>query len=314
MNKVKLEEIDSKNSFFHFTNRMNIELIKKYGLLPAIGESSKGIENTKKIFFAKGTDGILKICDVWIKLLMNRMNNYYSLINQYKGEELDNMAHEWDLKFLSKEYLKDVTKKNKTFEKMFNDMRERKYLILDLENGIDFSYNDIDEAKEYALQCKTKNNDNKNYKYMKEFYGSYSNVDIPTVETWNMHTYTGINIFPSKISQLITQDGRENALSILIEVYDRHRNKDIKFDLLDEFIEYSKERIKEEDKSSLEEEIKFQPEKVSELLRKNGFESLVVKLGNETLVEQNNTNYKDSIQKEIQEQSRNLYNNDKSTR
>ncbi len=303
MNKIKLNEIDLEKSFFHFTNALNIKLINEYGLLPTIGENSKGPENTEKVFFAQGTDGVLKICDMWIKWLMNRMNNYHSLSTQYEGQELVEMANKWDTEFLSREYLKDEVKKIKTFEKMFTDMKGRKYLILDIKDGIDFSYDDIDEAKEYCIESKRKNPESKDYKYMKEFYGRYSNIEVPTVEKWNMHTYTGRSILPSQILQLTTEDGRESALSILLEVYDKYKSIDVKFDILDEFIAYSKEKVKQEEKNYFgSEDLSFHTEKVSELLRRNGFESLIVKLCEETLAEQDKTTDKDTVGHEMQKQ------------
>lgn len=311
MNKVKLNEIDLESSFFHFTNALNIELISKYGLLPTIGESSKGLESTEKIFFAEGTDGVLKICDVWIKLIMNKMNNYFGLLNRYEGSELHKMSHEWDKEFISREYLKDGAKKIKAFERMFDDMIERRYLILHLKEGTDFSYNDIDEAKDYSLQNKAKDSKNRNYQYIKELYGNYSNVDVATVERWNMHTFTGLNILPNQISELTTADGRKNAMSILLEIYDKHKSINVRFDMLDEFIEYSKERIKDE-KNRENFETETYPEKATEILKRNGLHSLVKKLGEETLEEQESTVDKDKVQDEIRRQE-NINNRDGKT-
>ena len=114
-----------------------------------------------------------------------------------------------------------IEKRNDIFEEMFNDMCCRSYLQLNLEEEIDFSYNDIDEAKETAINCKKHNMDNNIYERTKMIYGHYSNIDSMEVETFNMHTYSYKDIETNKIKQITTEDGKTDALSILLEVYDR---------------------------------------------------------------------------------------------
>ena len=65
-----IRDIDVNFSFFHYTNKDNIESIDKYGLLPKIGDSATGIEKTEKIFFAVGINGVLSIFDSWIRWLI----------------------------------------------------------------------------------------------------------------------------------------------------------------------------------------------------------------------------------------------------
>lgn len=302
MDKIKLDEIDLKNSFFHFTDALNIDSISKYGLLPALGKNSKLFESTRKIYFSKGTDGVLKICDVWLKWLMGVMDEVNNS-NQYKGQELYETTRKSARKFQSKEYLKDEAKKIDSFEKMFCDMTRRRYLILKLRDEIDFSYNDIDEIKENYLKIERNDMISLNYEYMKEFYGSYSNIDNLTVETWNMHTYIGRNILPSQITQLITEDNKEDALSLLFQIYDKSKSIDIDFDLLDDFIEWAKQRTPQEKKNVFQPKTSnHQAEEFSDLLRKNGLYSLVMKLGKETLPEQESTTDKDAVENEMLKQ------------
>ena len=69
--KIKdIQDIDTKFSFFHYTNKNNIESIDINGLLPKIGNSATGIEKSEKIFFAIGVNGVFSIFDSWIRWLI----------------------------------------------------------------------------------------------------------------------------------------------------------------------------------------------------------------------------------------------------
>ena len=69
---VSIYNIDKENTFFHYTNKSNIDSIFEKGLLPNIGENSKNIEKNKKVFFTKGFDNTLILMDAWIKWLVLR--------------------------------------------------------------------------------------------------------------------------------------------------------------------------------------------------------------------------------------------------
>lgn len=73
--KYKSIDISGKNTeelFFHYTNINNIDSIFERGLIPKIGKNANFIEKSKKVFFAKGSKGILVLMDVWIKWLVLR--------------------------------------------------------------------------------------------------------------------------------------------------------------------------------------------------------------------------------------------------
>ena len=243
MKKFKLSEINGENAFFHFTKKIGLENISHNGLEAVIGENSKGPESTPKVFFAQGKKGVMELCDVWLKWLMNRRFGWTGIEKKYNGEEIFEQVRLWDQEFLGRDYLLDDIKKNEIFEKMFKDMSSRVYLILDLKEGIDFSYEDIDEPKHSALVCK-KNGNDRNYRYMKEFYGKSGCAENDRVETFNLHTFPYCSVEVDKISQLILDSDKEDALSILIEIYDETSKDDKKFDLLDEFIEFAKEKLR----------------------------------------------------------------------
>ena len=70
LKEVDLSEIDLKNAFFHFTDTVNLDSIAERGLVPSIGENSRGVGKRSKSFFAMGNVGALEICNVWIKWLI----------------------------------------------------------------------------------------------------------------------------------------------------------------------------------------------------------------------------------------------------
>ena len=71
MKVIGLKELDKEDTFFHFTSVKNMESIEQNGLNPLIGGYSQGVEDTHKIYFAKGVDGVLKLWNTWLKYEMN---------------------------------------------------------------------------------------------------------------------------------------------------------------------------------------------------------------------------------------------------
>ena len=66
------------------------------------------------------------------------------------------------------------------------------FLILDLEDGIDFSYKDIDEVK----------SQNFDRKLLKCVYAKQNKMSSKKMDYWNMHTFSNKSISPSKITLL----------------------------------------------------------------------------------------------------------------
>ena len=241
MKKIVLEELDKENAFFHFTNKDNIRSIEQNGLIATKGQNAKNAEQTPKIFFSKGTEGILELTDVWIKWMMNNaysIKNLYGFYNGLSKQQIIEKASSWDKEFRDRTYLEDKEKKEKVFELVYQKMKQGVYLSLDLESGKDFDYLDIDENKEKSLQLKRKGNI-VNYLYTKEMYGSYSNVDSIKMEKWNMHTILYKNIDKERVSQVITKSGEEDILSIIRVIYQKNN----KYDILNDYMDYVEKRI-----------------------------------------------------------------------
>lgn len=228
MKKMNLSEIDLKNSFFHFDVR-SLEYIEEYGFPPDIGPDSQNAEETPKVFFSKGIDGVLDIIDVWLIWRMHK-------------DHRENVG--WTKEFLLESYLDDIEKKNITFNNMYKWLLQRKYYKVDLEEGIDYKVDDIDEPKRNAIKNKKdcENSVKKPWDYlfaMQMYKGKIKHFD-ERMEDWNMHTISNKGISPNKISLLETEDGKTDALSVILDLYEINNNSNYR--LLDEFVSFCKEK------------------------------------------------------------------------
>lgn len=204
MRKVSLRDLDTDKVCLHYTPRKNLASIEKEGLLPKIGANSKYIEKTEKIFFCVGADGFLMIMDVWLKWLAVQ-TNVPKWFYQFGCWWLQNR---FTPKIFSTIYIKSfqnmhITKKRsrKVLKKILD---ESVILVLDLEEGEDFSYKDIDEAKDtYEV--------NSAIKFM---YPDQERFLDNRLEYWNMHTFSGRKIPVSKIS-ILEMNGSTKANDIL---------------------------------------------------------------------------------------------------
>lgn len=202
---MKVEDIQNleiRFSFFHYTNKNNIESIAKDGLLPKIGESATGIEITEKIFFAIGPKGVYSIFDSWIRwLIAKRLTDlpgekadlpFYCFCTfmmrlpliHYLVEFIVNIVVWFEFKF--KKF------KIKSFKIMKEILDNSCFLLLDLEEGKDFSYKDIDEVKSQKF----------NRKLLKTVYAKQNKMSSKKMDYWNMHTFSNVIIPPNKITLL----------------------------------------------------------------------------------------------------------------
>lgn len=179
MNTISLNELDSENTFYHFTSRDNYESISLNGLIPSIGDNANGIEKTSKVFFSKGNIGFLRICDVWINWFIYRISLYNSVLKY-----------------------KDITKE-------------------------EYDPFDTDEAKSHEKE-----------EFTNRMYLGYI-TSSDKVESFNMHTKSGVGVDKEKISKVTINDD-DSALSILKEIYKEEKEKDngLEFAFLDRFMNY----------------------------------------------------------------------------
>lgn len=224
---IDITQVNLDNIFLHFTEQGNMASIFHNGLLPKIGKNAQGIEMSEKIFFAKGATGALQIFDVWIKWIIKNMQYRNYLIGTH-DEQYYYMLNKFNEDFLNGKLYEDEKIKKEAFDYMIEYMKNNCYLVLNLEENIDFRYDDIDEAKLRANQNGTREN-------MNVLYGNQK-YDLG-MEAWNMHTISGKIIEPEKLK--ILKNGYDfDSLSIIKEIYNLTNRERLNINLLDEFINY----------------------------------------------------------------------------
>ena len=190
--KIKdISQIEIDNTFFHYTAKENLNNIIKNGLEPRIGKNSLYVEKSKKVFFAKGEKGVLTLMDDWLKWLNSKcgMSNQIYFIGTFY------MRMPLCIKLIPNYIVQKSLKNKKKHIKVFNELRlildNSVFLILDLKENIDFSYNDIDEVKNSYYES-----------FLKLLYPSTSDLKNKKMEYWNMHTYSNKLIEFEKVSLL----------------------------------------------------------------------------------------------------------------
>lgn len=191
---MDIEKLNDETAL-HYTNIKNLESISRKGLQARIGKNSKAIEKSKKVFFSVGIKGALVIMDTWLKWLVARP---ISNIIYYIGAFLLKVP------FFPKVIHKGIIRLNKNkikykwaYKKLKKILDDSVYLVLDLEENIDFYYNDFDEVKKYNHYPTS---------ILKDVYATDSDVLDPKMEFWNMHTISNKTIEPRKIRILKFHD------------------------------------------------------------------------------------------------------------
>ena len=162
-----------------------------------------------------------------------------------------------DVKFGHEEVDSDILKE--VYEKMYADLKDRIYYSVELEEGIDYEEDGIDDKK-VDLKTRLENNDIPEYivEDVKWQYGDgeYGNFDDIKQEKWNRNTIRGKVIDPEKLTQIISENGSLNALDIMLEKYENYdKTKLENLKELEELVEYCKERKKEEKEVNTKEDL-----------------------------------------------------------
>lgn len=206
-----ISQIDLKHSFFHYTNKSNLDSIIKNGLEPRIGENSLYVEKTPKVFFAEGEKGIITIMDVWLKWLTGKIST--GKFKYWLGTAIY-MKIPFCIKSIPnnmvKKSLASKEKRSIVYAKMKEILDNSIFLVLDLEENIDFDYNDEDEVKKTYYES-----------FLKLLYPSDSDLKDNKMEYWNMHTYSYKTIDPQKIALLKNKDNYD-ANSILVSIIEKN--------------------------------------------------------------------------------------------
>lgn len=265
--------------YYHYSLKTYQRSIDTSGLIPTIGRNSENVDEKPAIYFSYSIEGVLETWDVWLKWRLNRLNNpqwqpeNQKLISEIKNgtaseEEKKDYYFKyvnWTEEFLSKDYKKNQDKLKFLFEFIFDEMISCNYYSLDLHEGEEFTFDEIDIKKQGNLAKKDTEEDLA-YRYNMEMYGSYSDNINTKVDKWNMNTILGkeLVIEPDRIFQLSLKDGKNDVLSIVSYLYKQYKinipiSEQVNFDLLDTYMEYC-------DKKQLQADIKKQAESMVEAM------------------------------------------------
>ncbi len=204
--EYKSIDISGKNIeelFFHYTNINNIDSIFEYGLIPKIGKNSNFIEKSEKVFFTKGSKGILVLMDVWIKWLVLRPRS-----NFIYGTGAYLMQRRWFPKIIIDilwgNWIRNEKRIKKACKKLYGILNESVFLNLCLEKGIDYKEDDYDEVKLRGFRRS----------WLEYVYSYDEGLINKQMDYWNMHTITGKVIEFSKI-KIVKINDEMNANEIL---------------------------------------------------------------------------------------------------
>ena len=249
---VTLNELENKEKqelkkvFLHFTRKNNQESIEKIGLNPNVRKEN-AVGNDKEVpvvYFSEGLDGMFEILNTWVR------TEYYINVQLKRRMGLDvKFGHEE----VDSEILKEV------HEKMYDDLKDRIYYSVDLEEGIDYEKDGIDDKK-VDLKTRLENNDipESIVEDVKWQYGDgeYGNFDDIKQEKWNRNTIRGKVIEPEKLTQIVSDKGDVDALNIMLEKYEKYdKTKLGNLKELEGLVEYCKERKIEEQELVVDEQI-----------------------------------------------------------
>ena len=239
---INREKEMKKEFFLHFTRKKNQEDIEKKGLDPnAKKENAVANDNqTPVIYFSEGLDGMFETLNTWVRY------EYYNKVQERRREGID-------VKFGNEEI--DPKILEEVHEKMYNDLKDRMYYSIDLEEGIDYLKDDIDDKK---IDLKTRNIPEFIIREAKWQYGDgeYSDFNDVKQERWNRNTIKGKVIEPEKLTKVISEKGDIDALKVVIEQYERYDNdsREKLKELLD-LVNYCKEKIREEKEVNTKEDL-----------------------------------------------------------
>ena len=254
-----IEKQELKKIFLHFTRKSNQESIEKIGLNPNV-KKENAVGNDKEVpvvYFSQGLDGMFEILNTWVR------TEYYMNVQLKRRLGLD-------VKFGHEEVDSDILKE--VYEKMYDDLKDRIYYSVDLEEGIDYEKDGIDDKK-VDLKTRLENNDipERIVEDVKWQYGDgdYGNFDDIKQEKWNRNTIRERVIEPEKLMQIASENGSLNALDIILEKYENYdKTKLENLKELEELVGYCKERKKEEQELEIDGQIFEENEKRESITQK----------------------------------------------
>lgn len=235
MKNYNLSLNDIKTNYFHFTKKSNLKSIDEIGLIPKKGHHAKHIEETEKVFFVEGLDNLLILFDCWINVykkipLLPDSKITYGLGSKAMKSKYFPMFFVDIYFMLIKNSKRHKKYAYKIFDKLLN---ECVLLYLDIKEGVEFSFNDIDEIKSRGYR--------KRHLIELGYSEKYSDMNSNKMDRWNLHTSNNIGIESNKI-KLCFVNNSYNIKDILNYAVE-NTNLDLK-DICPNLYDYLKKQIR----------------------------------------------------------------------
>ena len=227
-NKLK-EEYMKEESFWHVTNKKNIESIRENGLIPKDGKRDgvlkSEIDPVPRVFFSHGLEAVL-----W------QANNLAYLIDNFCTEQIEVKEDGYNRKELNKEIKKfledkeDGKENTKGFidiglflqEKINNKGISKSITEKDLEM---VSYNLTKSLWENSIYIKANLEDGIDYSYEKDFNYIRGGKTKP-MDKANMHTFEGRSIDSEKLEVMSDDEGKPlNSWEVLKQMAEYYKKE-----------------------------------------------------------------------------------------
>jgi len=188
---ISLEDIDLKNSFFHFTCRNNLSKINNEGLKAQVGDASNmKSEKEPRVYMSKGSKGVIEIKNAFIY--------------EFKKLRICDIPIEYRKYFNIQDYSKkeQVTEED-VYDAMEKRFKDEIYFKIDARENEDFSIEENFELK---------TSDEKMIEFYKEFFMNFPQRDVKGKENHNIEA--------KKLSLIRTTKG-DTALDVIYYFYDK---------------------------------------------------------------------------------------------
>ena len=225
------EEYMKEESFWHVTNKKNLESIREKGMVPKDGKREgvlkSEIDPVPRVFFSHGLEAVL-----W------QANNLAYLIDNFCTEQIEVKEDGYNRKELNKEIKKflenkeDGKENTKGFidiglflqEKINSKGISKSITEKDLEM---VSYNLTKSLWENSIYIKANLEDGIDYSYEKDFNYIRGGKTKP-MDKANMHTFEGKNIDTEKLEVISDNEGKPlNSWEVLKQMAEYYKKENI---------------------------------------------------------------------------------------
>ena len=188
---INIENIDLKNSFFHFTCRNNLSKINNEGLKAQVGDASNmKSEKESRVYMSKGSKGVIEIKNAFIY--------------EFKKLKICDIPIEYRKYFNIQDYSKkEQVTETDVYDAMEKRFKDEIYFKIDARENEDFSIEENFELK---------TSEEKMIEIYREFFTKFPQRDVKGKENHNIEA--------KKLSLIRTTEG-DTAFDVIYYFYNK---------------------------------------------------------------------------------------------